>query len=140
MTTDLSIWAPPEKELLDKQSQYCDVIEKRNNQEILELTAEQRDAAMRNHARVCTKFISKIEESADGIKADEFSRKEKRAEFRMLVETFKSVADVQARALMFDRTPKVREAEEANTRVNLFMTCAPVGYSAPAIDVQVRES
>lgn len=140
MTTDLSIWAPPEKELLDKQSQYCDVIEKRNNQEILELTAEQRDTAMRNHARVCTKLISKIEESADGIKADEFSKKEKRAEFRMLVETFKSVADVQARALMFDRTPKVREAEEANTRVNLFMTCAPVGYSAPAIDVQARES
>ena len=141
MTTDLSIWTPPEKELLDKQSQYCQVLEKRSDQAILELIDEHRDGLMRDQVRISKKFMEKISEDIDGPELEELSGQERRRALRSYAETLKIVSDVQKTACLFDHVSKPKPAEESNARVSLFLQCAPIRVSEnPCIDVQARES
>ena len=127
MSADLTLWQPPDKELVSKTDAYKQHLEKSNDLAVTELIAEQRDTAMRRQIEVSKKFIDKIEGHLDDI--SDLSKKEQRQVLRSLAETMSVVSNVQSKAAQFDHIAKPKPQEEANGRINLFVSCQPLKVS-----------
>ena len=136
----VQMWTPPEREEVDKVTQYQAAAEQNNELEITSLVAERRDTVMRKQLDVSAKFMDRINDQVDAL--DEIdSQVDQRKVLRSLAETMKVVSDVEARAAMFDHVAKPKPQETQTNRISLFVNCAPVGIAEkPAIDVEVVQS
>ena len=125
MNADLTLWQPPDKELVTKQDQYQATLEKSNDLAVTQLIAEKRDQLMRQQISTSQKFFDVINDHLDSGELDNLSKKDSRSALRSLAETLRIVSDVQAKASCFS-TPKPREQDEQSGKLSLFVSVAPL--------------